>query len=197
MKNKTLQRVAVGALALVMACSALTGCAVTKKPTGAQKPPTTQSQQQKPDQQKPDKGQKPGQNKPGQQKPGQNKPGQQKPQENKPGQSEAKVEVDKIEKTATDKTVDTYAITFKDGNTTTFTVTYDADGKKISKIECAADKNGKTYVVEIKDGIWCIDGESTGVKADLRGANDTNNTNDNKKPNNKKPGNKKPGKTNP
>lgn len=194
MKNKYFRSAAAFALAMIVACGALTGCTGTKTPTGSQKPPTTQSQQQKPDQQKPDKGQKPGQNKPGQQKPGQNKPGQQKPQENKPGQSEAKVEVGKIEKTATNKSVDTYTITFKDGNTTTFTVTYDADGKKISKIECAADKNGKAHVVEIKDGIWCIDGESTGIKAeDVRGANDAN---DNKKPDNKKPGNKKPGNNN-
>lgn len=118
--------------------------------------------------------------------------------------------MDKIEKTATDKSVDTYTITFNDGNTTTFTVTYDADGKKISKIECAADKNGKSYVVEIKDGNWCIDGENTGIKAeDIRGTSGTDNTKpgsnkdtNNKKPGNTKPGNnksgnKKPGKTNP
>ncbi len=54
MKKKTLQHVAAGALALVMTCSALTGCIGTKKPTGTQKPSTSQSEQQKPDQKKSD-----------------------------------------------------------------------------------------------------------------------------------------------
>ena len=69
MKNKYFRSAAAFALAMIVACGALTGCTGTKTPTGSQKPPTSQSQQQKPDQQKPDKGQKPGQNKPGQQKP--------------------------------------------------------------------------------------------------------------------------------
>ena len=69
-----------------------------------------------------------------------------------------------IEKTDTNGNVDTYTITYTDGTTSTFTVTNGQDG--IDGIDGQPGEDGHTPTITINsDGYWCVDGVSTGIKA--------------------------------
>ncbi len=68
-----------------------------------------------------------------------------------------------IEKTGENGLVDTYTITYTDGNTTTFTVTNGAQG--IQGIQGVPGQNGHTPVITIENGNWFVDGVDTGVAA--------------------------------
>ena len=68
--------------------------------------------------------------------------------------------------TKTEGLVDTYTITFTNGETTTFTVTNGKDGTQgIQGIQGIPGKDGHTPVITIKDGYWYIDGVDTKVVA--------------------------------
>lgn len=73
------------------------------------------------------------------------------------------VSITSITKTSSTGLVDTYTITYSDGNTSTFTVTNGADGSQ--GIQGEPGKDGHTPVITIIDGYWTIDGVSTGIKA--------------------------------
>ena len=67
--------------------------------------------------------------------------------------------ISSIAKTGTEGLVDTYTITFTNGDTTTFTVTNGAEGQQ--GIQGIPGKDGHTPVITIKDGYWYIDGINT------------------------------------
>lgn len=70
------------------------------------------------------------------------------------------VSITSIAKTGTNGNVDTYTITYSDGNTSTFTVTNGADGSQ--GIQGEPGKDGHTPVITISaDGYWVVDGEKT------------------------------------
>ena len=69
-----------------------------------------------------------------------------------------------VVKTATDGLIDTYTITFTNGDTTTFTVTNGAQG--IQGIQGIPGRDGHTPVITIQNGCWYVDGVSTGVLAE-------------------------------
>ena len=71
--------------------------------------------------------------------------------------------ISNIAKTSTEGLVDTYTITFTNGNTTTFTVTNGAQGIQGLQGEKGAD--GKTPVITIQGGYWYIDGVNTNYPA--------------------------------
>ena len=66
--------------------------------------------------------------------------------------------------------VDTYTITYTNGDTTTFTVTNGADGAQgqqgIQGIQGEKGEDGHTPVITIQNGRWYIDGVDTGVLAE-------------------------------
>ncbi len=69
-----------------------------------------------------------------------------------------------IEITNTEGLVDTYTITYTDYTTSTFTVTNGEQG--IQGIQGQKGEDGHTPVITIdSDGNWCVDGVSTGIKA--------------------------------
>ena len=72
------------------------------------------------------------------------------------------VSITSIVKTGQEDNIDTYTITYSDGNTTTFTVTNGKDGESI---QGEPGKDGHTPKIEIKDGYWYIDDVSTGIVA--------------------------------
>ena len=73
------------------------------------------------------------------------------------------VSVVSIEKTSSDGLVDTYTITYSDGNTSTFTVTNGQDGQSIKG---DPGDNGHTPVITIgNNGNWFVDDVDTGIKA--------------------------------
>ena len=84
-------------------------------------------------------------------------------------QGEAGVGVESIVKTSSEGLVDTYTITFTDGNTTTFAVTNGANGDEgaqgIQGIQGVKGEDGHTPVITIQDGYWYIDGENTNQMA--------------------------------
>lgn len=74
------------------------------------------------------------------------------------------ISVVSIEKTNSEGLVDTYTITYSDGNTSTFTVTNGADGAQ--GIQGKPGENGHTPKIEIGDnGNWFVDNVDTGIKA--------------------------------
>ena len=77
--------------------------------------------------------------------------------------------ISSIKLTSQDGLVDTYTITYTDGNTTTFTVTNGERGPQgeqgIQGIQGEPGKDGHSPIITIQDGFWYIDGESTGVVA--------------------------------
>ncbi len=74
--------------------------------------------------------------------------------------------VSKIEKTGTEGLVDTYTITYTNGDTTTFTVTNGAQGQQgIQGIQGKPGEDGKTPVITIQGGYWYIDGVNTNQSA--------------------------------
>ena len=74
------------------------------------------------------------------------------------------VSVVSIEKTSSDGLVDTYTITYSDGNTSTFTVTNGADGEQ--GIQGKPGNDGHTPVITIgTNGNWFVDDVDTGIKA--------------------------------
>ena len=78
--------------------------------------------------------------------------------------------ISSIEKTKTEGLVDTYTITFTNGDKTTFTVTNGADGAQgqqgIQGIQGEKGADGHTPVITIQNGKWYIDGVDTGVIAE-------------------------------
>ncbi|MBO5755535.1 MAG: dockerin type I repeat-containing protein, partial [Clostridia bacterium] len=74
-----------------------------------------------------------------------------------------------IEKTASEGLVDTYTITFTNGDATTFTVTNGAQGiqgvQGLQGIQGVPGKDGRTPVITIQNGNWYIDGVNSGVAA--------------------------------
>ena len=72
------------------------------------------------------------------------------------------VSVVSITKTGSEGNVDTYAIRYSDGNTSTFTVTNGVDGQSIKG---DPGKDGHTPEIKIVEGYWTIDGVSTGILA--------------------------------
>ena len=74
--------------------------------------------------------------------------------------------ISSIAKTNTVGLVDTYTITFTNGETTTFTVTNGADGAQGEQgIQGVPGKDGHTPVITIENGRWYIDGVDTGKSA--------------------------------
>ncbi len=75
-----------------------------------------------------------------------------------------------ITKTGTEGLVDTYTITYTNGDTTTFTVTNGAQGQQglqgIQGIQGEKGADGHTPVITIQNGNWYIDGADTGKSAD-------------------------------
>lgn len=70
-----------------------------------------------------------------------------------------------IELTDSSGNVDTYTITYDNGDTTTFTVTNGVDGEQ--GIQGEPGKDGHTPIISIgENGNWHIDGEDTGVLAE-------------------------------
>ena len=70
-----------------------------------------------------------------------------------------------IELTSSSGNVDTYTITYDNGDTTTFTVTNGVDGEQ--GIQGEPGEDGHTPVITIgENGNWYIDGEDTGVLAE-------------------------------
>ncbi len=70
-----------------------------------------------------------------------------------------------IELTSSSGNVDTYTITYDNGDTSTFTVTNGVDGEQ--GIQGEPGEDGHTPVITIgKNGNWYIDGEDTGVLAE-------------------------------
>ena len=68
--------------------------------------------------------------------------------------------ISKIEKTSTEGLVDTYTITFTNGDTTTFTVTNGSQG--IQGIQGEAGNDGHSPIITIgENGNWFIDGQDT------------------------------------
>lgn len=78
--------------------------------------------------------------------------------------------ISSIAKTKTEGLVDTYTITFTNGDTTTFTVTNGADGAQgqqgIQGIQGEKGEDGHTPVITIQSGRWYIDGVDSGVFAE-------------------------------
>ena len=75
--------------------------------------------------------------------------------------------ISSIAKTKTEELVDTYTITFTNGDTTTFTVTNGADGAQGEQgIQGVPGKDGHTPVITIENGRWYIDGVDTGKSAE-------------------------------
>ena len=78
--------------------------------------------------------------------------------------------ISSIVKTKTEGLVDTYTITFTNGDTTTFTVTNGADGAQgeqgIQGIQGEKGEDGHTPVITIQNGKWYIDGTDSGVVAE-------------------------------
>ena len=75
--------------------------------------------------------------------------------------------ISSIAKTNTEGLVDTYTITFTNGETTTFTVTNGAPGEQGQQgIQGAPGKDGHTPVITIQNGKWYIDGVDSGVSAE-------------------------------
>ena len=78
--------------------------------------------------------------------------------------------IEKIEKTKSEGLVDTYTITYTNGDTTTFTVTNGADGAQgeqgIQGIQGENGEDGHTPVITIQNGRWYIDGVDSGVLAE-------------------------------
>ena len=69
-----------------------------------------------------------------------------------------------IVKTESNGLIDTYTITYSDGTVSKFTVTNGSQG--IQGIQGKTGADGHTPVVEIDpNGFWCVDGQSTGIKA--------------------------------
>ena len=75
--------------------------------------------------------------------------------------------ISKIEKTSTNGLVDTYTITYTNGETATFIVNNGADGQNGEQgIQGIPGKDGHTPVIGISsDGYWTVDGVSTNIKA--------------------------------
>ena len=75
-----------------------------------------------------------------------------------------------ISKTKTEGLVDTYTITFTNGDTTTFTVTNGAAGAQgqqgIQGIQGEKGEDGHTPVITIQNGNWYIDGVDSGKSAE-------------------------------
>ena len=72
--------------------------------------------------------------------------------------------VSSIVKGLSEGLVDTYIITYTDGSTSTFTVTNGQNG--IDGIDGQPGENGHTPTITINsEGYWCVDGVSTGIKA--------------------------------
>ena len=70
-----------------------------------------------------------------------------------------------IELTSSDGNIDTYTITYDNGETTTFTVTNGVDGEQ--GIQGIPGEDGHTPVITIgENGNWYIDGKDTGVLAE-------------------------------
>ena len=70
-----------------------------------------------------------------------------------------------IELTSSSGNVDTYTITYDNGDTTTFTITNGVDGEQ--GIQGEPGEDGHTPVITIgENGNWYIDGEDTGVLAE-------------------------------
>lgn len=77
---------------------------------------------------------------------------------------ETGVGISSIKKTSTKGLVDTYTITYTNGNTATFTVTNGAQGAQ--GIQGEAGKDGKTPVISIgSNGNWYIDGVDSKISA--------------------------------
>ena len=75
--------------------------------------------------------------------------------------------ISSIAKTKTEGLVDTYTITFTNGDTTTFTVTNGTPGTQgVQGIQGVPGKDGKTPVITIENGRWFIDGVDTGKSAE-------------------------------
>ena len=78
--------------------------------------------------------------------------------------------ISSIVKTNTAGLVDTYTITYTNGEKTTFTVTNGADGAQgqqgIQGIQGEKGADGHTPVITIQNGKWYIDGVDTGVLAE-------------------------------
>ena len=78
--------------------------------------------------------------------------------------------ISSIVKTKTEGLVDTYTITFTNGDTTTFTVTNGADGAQgaqgIQGIQGEKGEDGHTPVITIQNGKWYIDGVDSGKSAE-------------------------------
>ncbi len=74
--------------------------------------------------------------------------------------------ISKIEKTGTEGLVDTYTITYTNGDTTTFTVTNGVQGEQgIQGIQGVPGKDGNTPTITIQGGYWYINGENTNQSA--------------------------------
>ena len=74
--------------------------------------------------------------------------------------------ISSIKLTNTEDLIDTYTITFTNGQTTTFTVTNGKDGAQgIQGIQGIPGKDGHTPVITIENGNWHIDGVDSGVSA--------------------------------
>ena len=70
-----------------------------------------------------------------------------------------------IELTSSDDNIDTYTITYDNGETATFTITNGVDGEQ--GIQGEPGEDGHTPVITIgENGNWYIDGEDTGVLAE-------------------------------
>jgi hypothetical protein len=80
--------------------------------------------------------------------------------------------ISSIAKTKTEGLVDTYTITFTNGETTTFTVTNGAAGAQgVQGIQGVPGKDGHTPVITIENGRWYIDGVDSGKSAEgVKGA---------------------------
>ena len=74
------------------------------------------------------------------------------------------VGVESITLTSSKGLIDTYTITFTNGDTTTFTVTNGKDG--IDGINGVKGEDGHTPVITIQEGYWYIDGVKTNVLAE-------------------------------
>lgn len=70
-----------------------------------------------------------------------------------------------------DGLVDTYTITYTNGETSTFTVTNGKDGEDgiggIQGIQGTPGADGHTPIITIGGGFWYVDGENSGVQAEI------------------------------
>ena len=88
-----------------------------------------------------------------------------KGEQGEPGQNGRDgVSIVSISKTSSDGLVDTYTITYSDQHTSTFTVVNGENGSQGIQGNPGADGHTPNIAIN-NDGYWCVDGVSTGFKA--------------------------------